>query len=344
VTLELEMQGLRSSAGLCHADHVTVLHVDGRDAFDLLEYASTRRLYLRESQMRHTLLLGEDASVFADVYIGSADDGFYVLAEGPGEAELVAWLQELHRRRFPAGSVAVRGLSAERITLGIDGPFAWEVASGLFGPVVVGMPYLTLLRRGEVLCLRAGKTGEYGYLLLVPGSEAASLEGRLAQVGGPLGLVAVGREALDTCALENGHFTVRTCRETSLARPLTPIELGLQWRVAYDKDFVGAEALRARRTAGATVRATCFTANGLLAPGQTVQLRGEDVGEVLAASHSPTLGAWVGTALLARRLAHPHVQLTAGNAVQLTTQTTPLIDNLSLHIDPHKHSFATGVT
>jgi aminomethyltransferase len=345
-TLAAELRGLRSSAGASRADHVAVVRVDGPDAFDLLEHASTRRLYLREGQMRHTLLLHEDAGIFADVYIGSADDGLYVLAEGPTEAGLAAWLQRLRETQLPAGRAEICGLSAERVTLGVDGPYAWEVVSGLLGRAVLGMPYLTLLRREDVLCLRAGKTGEYGYLLVVPRSQASDLETRLAEVGRPLGLVTVGCEALDVCALENGHFSMRTPRETALARPLTPIELQLQWRVAYDKAFVGAEALRARRAEGARVRATSFTADGALTPGQTLQLGGEDAGEVLATSFSPTLGAWVGTALLTRRLAHPHIELTASSdagAVSLTTRTPPLIDNLSLHVDPHKHSFATSV-
>ena len=343
-TLETQLPGLRSSAGSSRADHVAVVRVDGPGAFDLLEHASTRRLYLREGQMRHTLLLHEDAGIFADVYIGSADDGLYVLAEGPTEAELVAWLQELRERRFPAARVEVGGQAEERVTLGVDGPYAWEVVSGLLGRVVLGMPYLTLLRRDDVLCLRAGKTGEYGYLLVVPRSQAAGLEARLAEVGRPLGLVTVGREALDVCALENGHFSMRALRETALARPLTPIELQQQWRVAYDKVFVGSEALRARRAEGPRVRATSFTADAALVPGQTVQLGGEDVGEVLASTFSPSLGGWVGTALLTRRLAHPHVELAARSdtgVVHLTTRTPPLIDNLSLHVDPHKHSFAT---
>lgn len=344
MSLEEQMRGLRSSSGLSHADHIAVLHVEGADAFDLLEYASTRRLYLREGQVRHTLLLRDDGGLFADVYIGSGDDGLYVLAEGAGEAELVAWLHALRDRRLPGARMQVRGLSAERVVLGVDGPYAWEVVSGLLGRAVLGMPYLTLLRREEVLCLRAGKTGEYGYLLLCPRSEAASLEARLDEVGRSLGLVPVGLQALDACALENGHFSIRMLRPTSLAEPLTPIELQLQWRVAYDKDFVGAEALRARRTEGPKVRATCFTADGPVAAGQTLQVEGQHAGEVLEAMFSPTLAAWVGSALLVKRLAHPHVSLVASTeagTVRIMTRTTPLVDNLSLHIDLHKHSFAT---
>ena len=338
------MRALRESSGLSRSDHIAALRIDGPGAFDVLEYASTRRLYLREGQLRHTLLLQPDASVFADVYIGSGDDGLYLLAEGPTESDLLAWLGALAERRFPAARISARGLSQDMVVLGIDGPYAWEVASGLLGPAVLGMPYLTLLRRDEVLCLRAGRTGEYGYLLLVPHAEADGLRARLTEVGRPLDLVPVGLEALDGCALENGHFSIRMRRTTPFARPLTPIELQLQWRVAYDKEFTGAEALRARRAEGFTVRTTGFTADGALAPGTPLQMGDEDAGEVLAATFSHGLGMWVGSALLHRRLAHPHVALTAtseAGIVRVTTRTTPLVYNASLQIDPHKHSYAT---
>ena len=73
--------------------------------------------------------------MFADVYIGSGDDGFYVLAEGPGEAELLAWLargagtQAARGRERPSG-VCPRSASDSSV----DGPYAWEVVSGSSGP------------------------------------------------------------------------------------------------------------------------------------------------------------------------------------------------------------------
>ena len=262
---------------------------------------------------------------------------------------LVAWLARLASERCPGGRVELRGLSGESVVFGIDGPYAWEVMVGVLGPTVLGMPYLTMMRRGELLCVRAGKTGEYGYLLIVPREEADAVAARLAEVGGALELVPVGLGALDVCSLENGHFSIRLLRETSLAAPLTPIELQLQWRVAYDREFVGAEALRARRAAGLTVRTTAFTADGSLPPGTALRFDDANVGEVLAATFSPTLGTWVGSALLQARVAHPHLPLTAtteAGPVQLTTRTTPLVDNVSLHLDPHKHAYAAraGVT
>jgi glycine cleavage system aminomethyltransferase T len=347
LTIAEQVRALRASAGLSRAAHVAIVQFEGPDAFDLLQFASTQAPYLREGQVRHTLLLRDDGGILADAYIASADDGFYVLAEGPGEDELIAWFETLKERRSPRRRAEIQGRCADWVALGLDGPYAWEVLAGLLGPMVIGMPYLTLLRREDILCVRAGKTGEYGYLLVVPRSAVDQVEARLWEVGGPIDLVAVGRDALDVCALENWHFSMRFAGQSSLASPLTPVELQLQWRVVYEREFVGAPALRARRGPGARARATCFVAEGPVTPNDRVRIAGEDVGEVLAVSFSPILERWIGSVLLPIHLAHPHLTFlatTADSQVALKTCTTPLVDNISLHIDPHKHSYAAKAT
>ena len=330
-----EVRAIRSSAGLSRASHVAILRVEGAGALDLLQRTSTQSPYVREGRVRHTLLLREDASVFADAFVVKVEDAFVVLAEGPSERELVAWLTNAKRDE----QVEVRGTSDAWAAFGVDGPYAWEIVSGVLGPVVLGMPYLTLLRREEVLCLRAGKTGEYGYLLLVPREGAAEIEAKLLEVGHALDLVTVTLEALDVCALENWHFSMRNVPWVRTPK-LTPIELQLQWRVVYTREFIGADALRARRAEGAKSRVTCFTSADDVAPGERVRLGDLDVGEVLAARASPTLGLTVGSVLLERRFAHPHLSLTAGERA-LRTMTASLVDNLSLRVQPHKHAYAT---
>jgi len=328
VTLASEVSALRSSAGLSRAEHVAAIRVDGPDALDFLQLASTQTPYAREGRVRHTLLLREDASVFADALIVKVEDSFFVLAEGPSEGEIVAWLESLKGEK----NVAIHSMKDELAILSIDGPYAWEVVAGALGPVVLGMPYLTLLRKDDVLCVRAGKTGEYGYLLLAPHASADALESKLREVGVPLDLAAVTLQALDVCALESWHFSMRSIRE----RRLSPIELQLQWRVVYAREFVGAEALRAIRAQGKCPRATAFVSESSIAPGDRVRLGGRDVGEILAACASPTLGRTVGAALLERRFAHPHLDLGP-----IRTCTASLVLNKSLFVQPHRHTYAT---
>ena len=337
-----EVGTVRASVAQSRRDHVAVVRVEGPDAFALLDAVSPGPLFLRESQMRHTLLLDDDARPAADVYICSDEDGFFLLADGLKEDAVIARLQARRAERLPASAIEIRPMSATHELYGLDGPYAWELTAALLGPSVLGMPYLTLLRADDVVCFRAGKTGEFGYDLLIP--RGSGVPARLAELGAAFDLRSVSLAALDVCALENWHFSIRTVRDTPLARPLTPLELQLQWRVDYRRDFVGAQALQARRAAGAAVRATSFVVAAGVAAGDAITLDGEPCGEVLAAAPSPTLGGFVGIALLHTRLAHPGLELevaSAGGPVTATTRTPPLILNRSLTVDPHRHSYRT---
>jgi len=344
VSVAEEVRVLRASAGISYPRHVSLALVEGIDALDLLQAVSTNSPYIREGRIRHALFLREDASIFADVMLVRVQDRFLVLAEGPGERELVGWLDGAKDRLCAMNRATVRAIGELWSVFSVDGPYAWEVVAGVLGNVVLGQPYLSLLHREGILCLRAGKTGEFGYLLLAPKDVSAKVESKLLEVGRPLDLTRVSLEALDVCAMESGHFSIRTLRETSLACPLTPLELQLQSRVDYSREFIGGHALSERRGAGAKVRATCFLSEGRVLPGQRVELADMEVGEILAACPAPTLGQTVGSVLLERRFAHPHLTLTTtgpeGHA-SLRTCTASLVDSLSLRIQPHRHAYAT---
>jgi glycine cleavage system aminomethyltransferase T len=342
-----DMRAIRESVALSVMDHVVVLRLTGDGAFGLLDSVSTAPLFLREGEMRHTLFLTEDARLFADVFIASDEDGFFVFAEGPSQADLLAYLNE--HGGAHAATTTMNPLGGSHELLGLNGPYAWELAAALLGPTVLGMTYLTLLRlpEDEVICFRAGKTGEYGYDLLVPREQAATFRERLLRLGAPLDLRLVALAALDQAALENWQFNIRAL-PTAARGALTPIELQLQWRVGAERGFVGAPAFRARRATGPAARATCFTAAGPVAAGELVRHGDTIVGEVLVTGWSHARGDLVGTALIETAHAHPWIDAfvvdTGAGPVPISTRTPPLLDNRSLYVDPHRHSYATRVT
>ncbi len=342
MTLAAEVEAIRTTVALSRLHHVTAMRVCGPGALALLDAVVPTALFLRESQMRHTLLLAADARPLADVYVCYDDPDFILLVEGLSPAALRAYLDEQRAGRGDDASVTVEDLGASHVLFGVNGPYAWELAAAALGPEVNGMPYLSFLRIGDVICFRAGKTGEYGYDLLVPNAEAPALWDRLVELGQPLGVREVGLEALDQCALENWHFSMRLLEAADADVPLTPIELQLQWRVSYDKDFVGAEALNARRASGARGRTTCFTAAAPVAPGQRILYDGQLIGSVLAATQSCTRADAVGVGLLDTPVAHPGIDRfvveTPEGPVPIITRTPPLINNRSLHVDPNRHS------
>jgi glycine cleavage system T protein (aminomethyltransferase) len=338
-----EVDAIRKSVTVARLEHVTVTRVTGRGAFQLVNTICPSALFLAEGQMCHTLLLSDDAQPIADVYVCYCDDqDLIVLIDGLSSAAFDAYIGQPCVQRRLDGGITLDHLDGSHVLFGINGPYAWELAAKVVGPEVYGMAYLSFIRANEVHCLRAGTTGEYGYSILVPKDDAITMWRRLLELGTPLGLRVASLDALDHCALENWHFYIRMLAVAPPDLALTPLELQLQWRVSYEKDFVGGEALRARRRNRLRVRATYFTAVAKVAPGQRIIERDRDVGSVLAAATSCTRGEEVGVALLESALAYPGIDRlvvqTADGPVCLLTRTPPLVNNRSLYVDPHRDS------
>src|SRR5205814_7049485 len=74
----------------------------------------------------------------------------------------------------------------------LNGPYAWELLALLAGPDAVGLPYQTFFHFDGGLGFRAGKTGEYGYGLLVAHDRVDGLCARLLELGAPLDAAAAG--------------------------------------------------------------------------------------------------------------------------------------------------------
>jgi aminomethyltransferase len=339
MSLSDDIYAIRHGVGLSRLDHVRYLRVTGARAFEALDRVVSGPLRVRDGQLMHSLLLTDDARPFADIYLARDDEEFFMLSEGPSSDELVDHL----RRHFPAdGSVSVEDRTATSAILGLDGPYAWELLGATIDPEVIGLPYLTFYHHRSSLCYRAGKTGEYGYGMIVPRADADALEARMRSAGEMFDLRAVGLDALDQCALENWFFNIR--REGR--EPVTPIELQLQWRVSYRKQFVGSDALTRRRADGARTRLTCIIADGAVAVGDSVFVDGNPIGRVVNAGYSHIREEWVALALIDIAWAYPGIDCTtaAGGAtasVRAHTISPPVLQNRSLAVSPQLHSYST---
>lgn len=332
MSLREELDAIRLATAWCDASPMVVLRVSGAAAFATLDRLCPAALSLQDTQLRPTVLLREDGTVFADVYVARDDEHYFLLSEGPSAVELEAWV----RTHAAGAALQLERLESSHQLLSLHGPWAWELLASVLGPDVIGMPYLSFLRcEGGTICFRAGKTGEYGYELLVPNAEFETVRGSLLKHGPGWNLAKVSLDALDQCALENWFFNIRK----EGAAQLTPLELGLQWRLAPTKDFIGAPAVKARRSAQKT-RLTCLLADAAVAVGAAVLLDGREIGKVLSAAESPALGSWTVAALLELPLAMPGIlRLRIGHATARTV-SPPVLNNRSLHVSPQRHTWA----
>lgn len=330
-TPDAELLAIRTTTALCETSVTSVLRLTGADAFATLDALVPASMALQDTQLRPTVLLREDGTVFADAYVGRDDERYLLLAEGPDVDALEKWVTQ-HKA---GADLRLERFDATHRMFSLHGPWAWDLLAACLGPDVIGTPYLTLLRgEGGLMCFRTGKTGEYGYELLVPNEGYASLRDGLLKHGAAWELKTVSQRALDHCSLENWFYDVRHEGDAQLS----PLELGLQWRVSpRKKSFVGAAAFLERN---ATSRVTCVLSEGEVEKGQDVIHDGKNVGRVLHAVRSPFLGKWVAMALLPLPIATPGVGGLRVNGHAARTVSPPVLTNRSLLISPQRHSWA----
>jgi aminomethyltransferase len=334
--LHEEVAAIRNSVAVSRMDHVNALRLRGARTYPALDRVIAADLHLRDGQMIQSLILDQEGRLFADVYLGCDDEEFFLLAEGPVATDLVAVLA----RQFTTDGVEIVDQSATHGLVMINGPYAWELLGLLAGPDIVGLPYHTFFHFDGGIGFRAGKTGEYGYGLLVPRENVDGLVARLLELGAGLDVAGAGLEALDQCALENGYLSIR--REGR--EPVTPIELQLQWRVSYRKQYLGSEALVRRRREGPRQRLTYLVSKSPLETGSEVTLEERPVGRIVNSGYCALREDWTALALLDIHFAHPGIgAFRTGDErrAEVRSVSAPLLNNRSLHVSPQIHSYAT---
>lgn len=326
---------IRNSVALAEEPELRCLKFTGSNAFDVLDAICPCDLFLQDGQIKHTLLLNEDGTPFADVYACREGENAYLLGYGPKEEDIAEWIKD---QTTGIDDFSVINLINSYDSLALDGPYAWELCAEVVGPDILGLPYLGMLMLGEVLIFRGGMTGEYGYHLLVPSKNKDVWVEDLLTAGKAFEMAWADHEARSQCVLENFFFDLK--REGKY--DLTPLELQLQWRLSQQKaSYPGSQAIQALRKSGWNRRITCFITKDPVHSEDEITCEGINVGKVLAAGFSPLRGDYVGKALLNHPYWHAGLDVFKVGDQSLKTISAPAIKNLSLRVSPYRDSFHT---
>jgi len=320
-TVEQEVSAIRNRVGLSVHPHLCILRYTDDDAIDAVQEKLPMNPGIREGQMKQGLLLDDAGRPIADLLVGFLRGQLLVLGRGMPRAELTAALgggDPMHE---------------DHTVLGVDGPFAWELMALWDSPGIVGLPYLgVFFADDQTIVVRAGRTGEYGYLLVVPHGSADNTWATLKESGRGMDTIAVGSDALRHCALENWVFD--PYREGGAA--LDALELQLRWRVDFGQSSAGLDALRKR---GLSRRITAMTIAGDVAAGAPVTSDGATIGSVLTSV--PEIGGSTRRVLAVLDLpfAQPGIDQYQIEGRPCRTLSPPWVLNLSLFVNPQKHDF-----
>lgn len=319
-----EYQALRGGCGLLDYAGVGLHRVSGPGALALLGEACTRPVdFLLEGQVTSALLLTEAGTIVAEVAIHCLGQE-YLVETWPAQAEAAG---ELLSSAASAHDVTVTDVASERAVLAVEGPDSFKIVADLLAFPISSMAFRSLASGSfgdvELLIVRLGVTGEYGYKLHVATDAADALRAELIARGA----VPAGTAATDICRMEMRFANLEA---ESGGQPRTPFDLGLQWMVDFQHDFTGKQALLDAWHGGLPRNPVCWVADQRVdvpEAGITVRIGGTTVGEITHGVHSPRLGHVIGTARIDRAVAASGLKFHLGDAdgTEIRTVSAPFL-------------------
>ncbi len=300
-----EHKTVRMAAGLFDIDHMGQVRIEGPEAFDFLQYMVTSDINeLKEWEAHYSLLCYADGGTVDDIFIYRLPDVWWVVVNASNLDKDVKWL----KAHTPGFDVTVTDVSEATYMLAFQGPKAQEVLQTLTDADLsqIAFHYSTraTVAGVETLIGNTGYTGEYGFELFFPATEAVTVWNAILDAGKPHGVRPIGLAARDSLRFEPclplyGH---------ELAADVTPLEAGLGFAVKTNKgDFIGRDALLKQRLETPERRLVCLEMvdKGVPREHYDVGKDGLVIGHVTTGMLAPTVECYAAMALLPKAYAQP---------------------------------------
>ncbi|MBW3592383.1 MAG: glycine cleavage system aminomethyltransferase GcvT [Actinobacteria bacterium] len=282
-----EHMAVRRAAGVFDVSHMGQLEIEGDGAHRYLQARLSNDLdAIAAGQAQYTLLTNERGGVIDDLIAYRRGDDDYLLVVNASNVEA-------DHAALPDAT----DVSDEWALLAVQGPQAFERLGIEVAPFT--------FREDEVVgirCLVAGTgyTGELGCELGCSPDDAPALWDAIVARGvTPCGLGARDTLRLEVCYPLHGN---------DISPDRTPIESGLGWACALEKDFTGVDVLRREKEAGPEEKLVAFVMEDKGIPRQGMPV--VEGGEVTSGTLSPIRGEAIGLASVRAELAEPGTPIT----------------------------------
>ena len=290
-----EHHKVRQSAGMFDVSHMVVIDFHGSRVREFLRnlLANDVAKLKDPGKALYSCMLNENGGVIDDLIVYYLEDDFYRMVVNAATRDKdLAWIQQQAAQydisiteRDDLAMIAVQGPEARSRVLGLLRSDEREKASAL-------NPFFGV-QLENLFIARTGYTGEDGFEIIVPNSEAQQLWQALLDAG----VAPIGLGARDTLRLEAGMNLYGTDMDDSVS----PLVSGLSWTVAWkpdERNFIGRTALETEKAAGPEYKfvGLYLQQRGVLRGHQKVILPDGGEGEITSGTFSPTLQNAIGMA------------------------------------------------
>ena len=283
-----EHHQVRSDAGMFDVSHMTILDLTGSALRPFLQHllANDVARLTQPGKALYSCMLNPQGGVIDDLIVYfMRDDWFRMVVNAGTRDKDIAWIKKQATPfkvevavRDDLAMIAVQGPNARARalqTLPIDVSEAAAELGKFFGAA-----------SGEWFVARTGYTGEDGFEIMLPESEAAAYWDKLAHAG----VKPTGLGARDTLRLEAGM----NLYGTDMDETISPLIAGLGWTIAWEpqeRQFIGRDVIQKEKAAGVKQKLVglILEDKGVLRGHQKVIVPGVGAGEITSGTFSPTL-------------------------------------------------------
>ncbi len=239
-----ETKALRTTAGVMDATTLGKIDIHGADAAEFLNRIYTNGwTKLAIGSCRYGVMCKPDGMVMDDgVTARLAEDRFLMTTTTGNAARVLDWLEEWLQTEWPGLKVYCTTVTEQWATTAVVGPNARTILKALAPDMDfsnAAFPFMTF-REGMVGGLQArvfriSFNGELSYEINVPSWHGLALWKSVIESGKPHGLTPYGTETMHVARAEKGYIIIG--QETD--GTVTPQDVGLEWAVSKQKDFIG---------------------------------------------------------------------------------------------------------
>jgi heterotetrameric sarcosine oxidase alpha subunit len=312
-TVNREVTMTRNGVGICDVSTLGKIDVHGPDAGALLD-----RLYINIfstlpiGKARYGVMLREDGFVMDDgTTTRFAEDRFFVTTTTLNAGKIMQHIDYARQVLWPELDVQATSVTEQWSTFAVAGPRSRALLEKLLPALDLSnesFPYMAAAefdwQGAPARLFRLSFSGELAYEISVPASCGDQLVRALFEAGSAFDVVPYGTEALGVMRIEKGHPA-----GNELNGQTTAGDLAMGRMMSTKKDFIG-RVMAGRpglmdpdRPALVGIRPLSgerLRAGGHLVPSGVPPVASNDQGYVTSTAFSPTLGHWVGLALLKR--------------------------------------------
>ena len=263
-----EVEAMTNGTALVELSPFSKFDVAGEDALRFVQHLCCSNLDVEVGRAVYTHLTNERGGIEADVTVTRlAEDRFRIMGGSAARWHDGGWIRR--QLRAVEMDVTVDDVTEDHAVLGVMGPTsAGVLAAHTNGVDLLAMPFATSteleIAGRPARATRVSYVGERGWELTLAPADAAHVHAALAPDASALGLYGI-----DSCRMEKGYRHWGH----DIGPGDTVLEAGLGFTIDWNKEFLGAEALRAQRASGPQRRLRQFA----VAAGHPLLLHDEPV-------------------------------------------------------------------